>query len=231
MRIVLCCLAVAVNAVNGIAEEATDSAATQTNSYTFSVHTSLPPYRFQLVRGTNVSDVVGIEVFRGTETKPLQVLTNEFTPMPWEKEVLFVVDANFDGYLDLATVYSAGATGNMSYYVWLYDPRTGTFCYNAELAELCRPKFEARDQRIYTFCKGGAAGMIYDSEVYAWEGSRLKLVYKETQDELRRPVRDFLERRLHVTVLKSDPAFVRTTRVLTNGVWKETKERVEEEEP
>jgi hypothetical protein len=40
---------------------------------------------------------------------------------------LELIDWNFDGYKDISILYDAGATGNTTYRVWLYNPKKKTF--------------------------------------------------------------------------------------------------------
>jgi len=44
-------------------------------------------------------------------------------------------DWDIDGYKDISVLYSRGATGNESYWIWSYSPSKRKFLYNKELSE------------------------------------------------------------------------------------------------
>ena len=211
------------------AQTEADSSLIATNDFTFMIHSSLPPFRFHLIRRTNQDwqVICAIEISRGSDSRPWQILTNETQePRLGDTKPLTLEDANFDGYQDLMTINWAGATGNTGYLFWLFNTNRQRFEFNVQLSELCSPVFDAEDRKIRTHGRGGAAGMIFYDATYVWERGTLKMIEQIDQDYERRPLRDWWRDRTKLKWLKYEPDFVRLTRVWTNGVWKEKSERV-----
>jgi hypothetical protein len=96
---------------------------------------------------------------------------------------LKAVDLNFDGYQDLMLQAGAGATGNVWYVVWLFDPEKGKFILAPELTDLEGLEADPAEKVLTTFGKGGAAGQVCSGARYRWEGGRLEMVRSVTQDQ------------------------------------------------
>jgi hypothetical protein len=196
-----------------------------TNDFTFVIHASLPPFRCHLVHDTNYPPIPAIEVFRGDGLRPWQILTNGLGELTWGgQDQLVSLDANFDGYKDLEGVNFWGATGNISYNLWLFDTNTGRFEFSSELSELCSPEFVSAEKKITTHAKGGRG--IYMDDTYIWEHGQLRLVQQYSQDYESRPVRDWLRDHLKWKRLNYDPELLFVERVWTNGTWKVKSGRV-----
>lgn len=87
------------------------------------------------------------------------------------------VDANFDGYLDLAVGAASGAYNRSSRY-WLFEPSTKRFVQSAELEELLMPSFDAKRKRIKA--GGRAGGPVYVSSEHEWVSGKLETVWSQT---------------------------------------------------
>lgn len=87
------------------------------------------------------------------------------------------VDANFDGYLDLAVGAASGAYNRSSRY-WLFEPSTKRFVQSAELEELLMPSFDAKRKRIKA--GGRAGGPVYVSSEHEWVSGKLETVFSQT---------------------------------------------------
>lgn len=57
-------------------------------------------------------------------------------PSITERPRLIAEDLNFDGYLDLALLCAVGATGNMDYSVWLWDPKAEILRYSSDITQI-----------------------------------------------------------------------------------------------
>jgi hypothetical protein len=208
----------------------TGAAPSPTDRFTFSIHSDLSPFTFEILRGQTLQNIASINVFRSTESRPFQTLTNESMEPEWEGgKGLSTEDMNFDGFKDLMTVSWWGATGNIGYNCWLYNTNTGRFVFSSELSDLGRPTFEAERKRIYSYSKGGA--MVFSSETYVWEKDRLILIEQVEQDEIPRQMRGWIQRKSPVRFkfLETDPEYQQITRVRTKKGWKTTVKRVDME--
>lgn len=96
-------------------------------------------------------------------------------------------DANFDGYADLMLLAAAGATGNTSYMLWLFDPETRRFVAFPRFLDLSSPSFDSVNKQINTHNKGGHAGLLYVDMSYKWNGQSIYKVAEARQDEMRMP--------------------------------------------
>jgi hypothetical protein len=203
-----------------------------TNWFAFSIRRDLPPFHFHIVRATELPAIRAIEVFKDDTEHPFQLLTNASLEPEWEGgKGLAMEDMNFDGFQDLTALSWWGATGNIGYNCWLYETNTGRFAFSAALSELCSPRFEAAEKRIYTHAKGGS--MIFSDATYVWENGGLVMIEEVAQDQVRRPIRDWLRRtgpgRLK-PLLEYQPEYICVTRVRTNQTWKITTKPVRETE-
>ncbi len=57
-------------------------------------------------------------------------------PSITERPRFIAEDLNFDGYLDLAVLCAAGATGYLDYSVWLWDPKAWVLRYSSDLTQI-----------------------------------------------------------------------------------------------
>lgn len=87
------------------------------------------------------------------------------------------VDANFDGYLDLAVGAVSGAYNRSSRF-WLYDPASKRFVPSNELEALLMPRFDAAKKRVKA--GGRAGGPVYVGSEHEWVGGKLETVWSET---------------------------------------------------
>ena len=93
-----------------------------------------------------------------------------------------VEDVNADGYADLKFLHWWGATGNRTYFYWLFDKATGKFEYEKQLAELPNVSPDPETHEIKTHSNTGAAGNSYTDQVYRFEGNNLVLVREAKQE-------------------------------------------------
>lgn len=88
-----------------------------------------------------------------------------------------LLDANFDGYLDLCVLAMSGAY-NQSFRFWLFDPTSKRFVSSTELEDLLMPRFDAKRRRVEA--GGRAGGPIYVGSEHEWVKGKLETVWSET---------------------------------------------------
>jgi hypothetical protein len=96
----------------------------------------LPEFTLRFVpegdKGPENAGITEIEVYRGGDSSPWQVLRDCAMEEPPYRGAVWVrtEDLNFDGYADLQMMRWWGVTGREGYCVWIFDPASGRFKYN-----------------------------------------------------------------------------------------------------
>jgi hypothetical protein len=150
------------------------------------IHDDLPEFSFTL-RGEAEPDLEifhaeKIEIRRGTEAQPVQVIEGLETETPVSSDFLGleVLDMNFDGYGDLRIIQFRSAGPNTPYLNWLFDPATARFVSSAELDAITSPTFDPETGSIRSEWRDGAAS--YGTDLYAVLGGKPVLVRKERKE-------------------------------------------------
>lgn len=82
-----------------------------------------------------------------------------------KNEVLRVIDANFDSYLDIVVHgWSGGASPNNTDNYYLYNPKDEKFVFDKQLSELTQLYFDTKNKKISTEFRDGCChhgGSIY----------------------------------------------------------------------
>ncbi len=164
-------------------------------TFTFKVALDLPEFTFKIIPEPQETDQYGnahstvrdIEVVSGNGKKPSQHLTgchfDEMEAPPAGSSDWFRTDDyNFDGYQDIYLLTNWGVTGNQSGCIWLFNLATKSFDYSEEFSALSRVWLDPATKTIFTFEKGGAAGMVHIAEKYSVENNRPFLIWSENQD-------------------------------------------------
>jgi len=166
----------------------------QGETFKFRIAPGLPEFTFKVIPEVRDKDQWGnaqavvrdIEVYRGDAKQPLQHLTDcnwsDMEPPPRDSDWVRAEDMNFDGYNDIYVMTNWGATGNQYGCVWLYNPATQRFDFSKEFSELPRFWRDPTAKTIFTFDKGGAAGLVHDANRYKVENNKPVLVWHEHQD-------------------------------------------------
>jgi len=152
-------------------------------TFQFVIHRDLPAYTFRLAGDSEFKTIDHIEVFRNSETHSVQTLDEckmEEQP-PRREKWLKAEDFNFDGYEDLAMLSAWGATGNLSYCIWLFDPVSGQFVYSHNFSDLGRYQLHPASKTITTTSVAGMAGAIHVFCTYQVVDNRPLLVEEERQ--------------------------------------------------
>jgi hypothetical protein len=69
-------------------------------------------------------------------------------------------DYDFDGYKDIRLLIASGGTGNQQWKVWLFDPTTKTFVFDAGLSALGTVTFDPARKEIVSYDTGGDGGAL-----------------------------------------------------------------------
>lgn len=149
----------------------------------FRVHSNLPAFTFEFA-GKPDNTFGDLVITEGTTGKIVQTIENEteaglIAPAA-AKDVLSVVDANFDGYGDLQILSNCGATGNCSYNFYLYDPRTNQFVPNDFLSKLGTPSFDAEKKQVTTSWNSSAAD--WQTETYQYRDGQYTMTSREISE-------------------------------------------------
>ncbi|MDR0453291.1 MAG: lysozyme inhibitor LprI family protein [Deferribacteraceae bacterium] len=148
-------------------------------------------------------------VFNYKGIKHTVPLTNFEEPLQCWTDIS-AADYNFDNCMDIAIDVSCGSY-NLSQKIFLYDPQTKKYEYHKELSEILGVWVDSETKTIKSHAKGGHAGLIYYFSEYSWKSGKLTLIQKESQD---------YDDNLGI--------YIRITRTLQNGVWKEKTEKFKE---
>ncbi len=179
------------------------------------VHATLPTFTFTVVGQKSAANVdtlqvTRIEVRRGDETSPHQIIDQLDTETPRSEIMLDVIDMNFDGYGDIRIVQSRPAGPNVPYLNWLFDPASGKFVASPALNDIVAPQYDAASREIHSSWRDGPTR--YGKDVYVYRDGSLLLLRKE--------VREYSAPKTY-TLIRSE---------LVDGRWK-TVEKREVQEP
>ena len=142
----------------------------------------LPAYHFHVAADPDCGGITKIEV-RTAAGLLLQLLTVEGSEAPFAgSKFLAAEDLNFDGFLDLMCLTSWGGTGNNSYRIWLFNPKSHLFELSADLSKLSNPSANVKTHEITASSNLGMAGNVYSRATYQWREGRLVIHSSEQQD-------------------------------------------------
>lgn len=129
--------------------------------------------------GNNVSSVK-IDVLNAGQ--PVQTL--ELNDMSAPSLELIAEDLNFDGFKDLKLLASSSAVGNLSFMLWVFDPKTKQFAAFPQFLELSSPDADPQDKEINSHNRDANA-LIYVDKTWKWANGTLTKVAEERQDALK----------------------------------------------
>jgi hypothetical protein len=149
----------------------------------FRIHPDLPVFIFHFP-GQPDNTFGDIEISEATSGKEIQTIENSTEPGVVEpsavKDVLQVVDANFDGYKDLQILIQCGGTGNCSYNFYLYDPKAGQFVLDKFLSDLSTPSFDAAKKQVTSSSNSSYAD--WQSATYQYKDGQYTLIHREVSE-------------------------------------------------
>jgi hypothetical protein len=149
----------------------------------FRIHPDLPMFSFDFP-GQPDNTFGDIEISEAMSGKEIQTIENSTEPGVVEpaavKDVLGVVDANFDGYKDLQILIQCGGTGNCSYNFYLYDPKAGQFVLDKFLSDLSTPSFDAAKKQVTSSSNSSYAD--WQSATYQYKDGQYTLIHREVSE-------------------------------------------------
>jgi hypothetical protein len=151
------------------------------DSYTFQISAQLPEYSFHLRRDEE-STPTAIEVIRDNALLQTLEIPDDVDAPPSGMPLMAVEDVNGDGYADLKFLRWWGATGNRTYFYWLFDPESAKFVYMDQMAELSNVTPDPKTHEIKTHSDLGAAGNSYTDQVFRFQGKDLVLIREVKQE-------------------------------------------------
>lgn len=108
------------------------------------------------------------------------------TESPWllkdDPNAIEMQDVNFDGHDDLVLVTMAGAS-NTVYTFYLWNEEKGAFDTESQWEVWNYQLFPAQ-KLVESYGTSGYAGLLHQIDIYAWEGSEMKLLRSVTWDTL-----------------------------------------------
>lgn len=118
-----------------------------------------------------------------TPPSPIQVLQARMDESPFQDAKYFQAeDINFDGYKDIKLLIMWGATGNLIYDSYIFDPNTGKFVFSKSISDLLDPVPNPDRKELEVYSRGGMAGKVYSKRKYKLQGQQPILIWEETQD-------------------------------------------------
>ena len=154
---------------------------------TITIHPSLPAYTFRFVinPGFNKVGAKGavsrIDITRAGDSTICQTLKGFTTYHPFSEYDVEVKDLNFDGYQDLLLMYDNGSGGSWSH-VWLFNPRTAKFDYNAQLSEFGSLEPDSAKHSLRSVSQNGAC--CGEETILGFERGKLVRLSVQTMQEL-----------------------------------------------
>jgi hypothetical protein len=163
------------------AKSQSEAAPHSQDSYTFQISAKLPEYSFHLRRDEE-STPTAIDVIRDNSLLQTLEVPDEVDAPPPGMPAMAVEDVNGDSYADLKFLHWWGATGNRTYFYWLFDPESGKFVYIDKLAELSNVTPDPKTHEIKTHSDLGSAGNSYTDQVFRFESKDLVLIREVKQE-------------------------------------------------
>jgi hypothetical protein len=162
-------------------KDANQASPRSSDDYTFHIGPDLPDYSFHVQRGEDAAPTA-IEVSsKGELVQTLEIPDDVDTP-PSGMPQLAIEDVNGDGFADLKFLHWWGATGNRTFFYWLFDKSSAKFTYEPHLAELSNVTPSPATHEIKTHSDSGAAGNSFTDRVYRFDGNDLVLVREVKQE-------------------------------------------------
>lgn len=88
-------------------------------------------------------------------------------------------DINFDGYNDIKVQQGMGATGNVYFEYYLYDPASARFGSQPGFGIL-NPVLQPEQKRISSYATQGCAGNCFERDIYYVKNGQFVLTNRET---------------------------------------------------
>jgi len=198
---------VAAMSVSITTAQDTNQSAEAVDQETVIVNPKLPPYTFE-IKPTGPGELT-IQITGGPRRFKGQTITASVED---EKRPGFeAVDVNLDGYTDFALVANRGATGNINYEYWTFDPKHAVFKEADNFDDITY--VDEKKRELISHSKGGNIETI--TEYYAVKQGK-PIMTRSEQTTWAREVRDI------VPSSYSDDIGVTITRLYKDGKLKRT---------
>jgi uncharacterized protein len=164
----------------GIKKNPTEYSSTE---FDFLIDPKLPPFHFKLLLRKDLNSVYKIEVYKAGQASPFQILDARMDESPYQNAEYFQAeDINFDGYNDVKLLIMWGATGNLIYDYYIFDPTTEKFAFSKPVSDLLNPVPNPTSKELEVYWNGGMAGNVYTRQRFKYEGQKPVLIWQEDQD-------------------------------------------------
>ncbi len=117
--------------------------------------------------GTAPNHVTEVELTRGRETKPFQVLQTDIRPtVDLETVGILFIDLNFDGHRDMALMAALPAGADVPYIYYLYDRESKQFVHEPRLDPVSSPEIFADEKEIRAYWQLSPA--LSGQDIWQW---------------------------------------------------------------
>jgi len=115
-------------------------------------------YKFKVNSATNILE--SIKVYDGSNMTQ-EIIANKDI----ERKEFSLVDWNFDGYMDITSLYNCGS-GGRTYWIWNYSPQKKQYYFNKELSEVIGLEIDTVNKFIIIHFRAGYNDESWDSLQY-----------------------------------------------------------------
>jgi hypothetical protein len=142
-------------------------------------------FTFEVKTTQDGRTVEAILVAKEKQAEPFQRLAvKNMTPITEGESFFFGgVDLNQDDFLDLMLVTDRGIANAYADY-WLFEPKSGKYAYLGKYPVF---RVDAHSHQLFTYERGGEAGLIFESRAYAFRDGNLLLLKSEKQNATAEP--------------------------------------------
>ena len=136
-------LSASIIAEFSITSQASGHSAAEFKRFESVINPGLPKFIFSLEitrPDVDIWHVRLIHIYKADQDNEIQILSVGDMETPNIEDYFVIQDINFDGYKDIRLLKYWGATGNLIFSAWIYDPKTGIFKYQPEFEKLCTPE-------------------------------------------------------------------------------------------
>ncbi len=121
--------------------------------------------------GTSPNHVTAVDLTRGQDKKPFQVLQTDIHPtIDLETVGILFIDLNFDGHRDVALMAELPEGANVPYNYYLYDPETKQFVREPLLDVISSPEIFGEEKEIRAFWRLDAS--VSGQDIWQWRSGK-----------------------------------------------------------
>ena len=152
------------------------------STYLVEINQKLPKYKLRL--RVYDDNCYNIYIFKENEKDTIQVINYGFLGSSFLNDDFEILDANFDGYLDLKIFEMSGNTTNKMYVFWLFNPQTGLFQFADKYSNSIGTNtyIDNENKEIRTGGFTGCAGGCFHFDTYRIINGKRVLIKREYQE-------------------------------------------------